>query len=276
MRLSDFLRRIAVLKRRGAKAVAPPPSEITGNRLAELRRLEERLGYPFQNPALLDRALTHKSFVHEATVPGEGRDVREDYEAMEFLGDALLGLVISDFLFRTYPDRSEGELSKLKSFLVSANQLSLLSQQLELGQFVRLSFGEEKTGGRGKKAILADLFESLIAAIYLDSSLRSAREFILEQYGSRFEKIAQETLDLKDYKSALQEQLHLLGFPEPRYRVVDEVGPDHSKQFLVEVRVKDRILARASGTSKKEAQQRAAQIAMEALEENIESTVDSQ
>lgn len=269
MRLPDFLRRILVFKRRGAKAAAPPPSEIAASRLTELRRLEEQMEYQFQNPALLERALTHKSFVHEATAASEGKYVPQDYEAMEFLGDALLGLVISDFLFRTYPDRSEGELSKLKSFLVSASQLSLLSQKLELGQFVKLSYGEEKTGGRGKKAILADLFESLIAAIYLDSSLPSATEFILEQYGSRFEKIAQEKLDLKDYKSALQEQLHLLGFPEPRYRVVNEVGPDHSKQFLVEVRVKDRILARASGASKKEAQQRAAQIAMETLEEKI-------
>lgn len=242
-------------------------SPLSKKRLNELREVEKILGYSFRSPKLLDRALTHKSFVHETSGEGEEKSCH-DYESLEFLGDSILGLLISEFLFRNYPTRPEGELSKIKSFLVSAGQLYLLSQKLGLGRFTRLSYGEEKTGGRNKKAILADLFESVTAAIYLDGGLEAARGFILSQFGSRFQKIAQEKLEFKDYKSSLQEQLHLMGYPEPRYRVVDEVGPDHNKQFVVEVRVKNRFLAKATGKSKKEAQQLAAQIAMEVLEES--------
>ena len=245
-----------------ASAVSAPPT-LSKERLSELYQLEKTLGYSFTDLTLLDRALTHRSFVHRPGVSRPEEQTSQDYESLEFLGDSILGFVISEFLFRNYPAHPEGALSRIKSFLVSREQLYLLSQELSLGQFIRLSYGEEKTGGRRKKAILADLFESLIAAIHLDGGVEPARQFILSQFKPHLQEIAREKLDFGDYKSALQEKLHLLGFSEPHYLVVDESGPDHQKQFVVEVRVKDKSLARASGKSKKEAQQHAAEIAIE-------------
>lgn len=261
---------LELLKRLRRPRVSPRGHAFTPalsrERLDQLRYVEEKLGYTFKDPALLDRALTHKSYVHEAAAPAASAELALHYESLEFLGDAILGFVISEFLFRTYPNRTEGELSKIKSFLVSTEQLFQLSQKLGLGRFIRLSYGEEKTGGRSKKAILADLFESFTAALYLDGGMEAARNFILSQYQSRLRRIEQEKLDFKDYKSNLQEQLHILGLPEPRYRVIAEQGPDHCKEFVVEVRVNGRFLARATGKSKKEAQQSAAQLAMQSLE----------
>jgi len=234
--------------------------------LKDLQELQKRLDYSFKDSALLERALTHSSFAYEMRSGLEG-DISEDYESMEFLGDAILGFLISEHLFLSHPSRSEGELSKIRSFLVSANQLASLSQELDLGAFLKLGHGEEKTGGRKKKALLADLFESLIAAIYLDGGLEPTRHFVFSRFSSRLEEIAQEQLDFQDRKSLLQEQLHARGFTEPTYRVVEELGPDHSKQFVVEVHIGDKILAQAGGKSKKEAQQRAAGKALEGLED---------
>ena len=262
----DFFRAVQGKKQHHtANSFSPTSPEValSEERLSEFQRLEKRLDYRFKNPALFERALTHKSLVYERS--GSAKKTDQHYEALEFLGDSILSFVISEFLFLTYPTCSEGELSKIRSFLVSANQISLLSKDLGLGDFLRLSHGEEKTGGRGKKAILADLFESLIAAIHLDGGLESSRHFILSQFQAHFKKIAQKELQFKDHKSTLQERLHLLGLPEPRYRIVSETGPQHEKQFLVEVQVNGKRLARAEGKSKKEAQQRAAQIAIETL-----------
>ncbi|MDA2929401.1 ribonuclease III, partial [Acidobacteria bacterium AH-259-O06] len=209
--------------------------------------------YVFTNRSLLERALTHSSFAHEARI-GLQEETPKDYEALEFLGDAILGFLIGEYLFRTHPSRTEGELSKMRSFLVSANHLASLSQKLDLGTFLRLGHGEEKTGGRKKRAILADLFESLVAAIYLDGGWEPTRRFLFSQFAASLEKIAQEKLNFQDRKSLLQEKLHDRGFPEPSYRVVDEVGPDHKKNFIIEVHVQGRFLAKASGKSKKEAE----------------------
>lgn len=250
-----------------ASTVSAPPT-LSRDRLSELYKLEKSLGYSFKDRTLLDRSLTHRSFVHRPGVFSPDEQISQDYESLEFLGDSILGFIISEFLFRNYPAHPEGVLSRIKSFLVSREQLCLLSQELELGQFILLSYGEEKTGGRRKKAILADLFESLIAAIYLDGGVGPARQFILSRFRPHLREISREKLDFGDYKSALQEKLHLLGLSEPHYLVVDESGPDHRKEFLVEVRVKDKSLARASGKSKKEAQQGAAQIAIETLPES--------
>lgn len=231
----------------------------------DLRDLEHRLGHHFTQAALLERALTHSSFAHEVGVSGQRGLPPRDYEGLEFLGDAILDFVVSEFLFRTYPSRSEGELSKMRAFLVSANHLSTISQKLDLGAFSRLSHGEEKTGGRMKKAILADLFESVVAAIHLDGGLEPARRFILKQFGPSLTRIAEKRLDFRDYKSLLQEELHKRRLPEPSYRVINEFGPDHEKEFVVELHVQDQFLARASGRSKKEAQQKAAEQAVEGL-----------
>ena len=234
--------------------------------LKDLQELQRRLDYSFKDPALLDRALTHSSFAYEMRSGLEG-EVSKDYESMEFLGDTILGFLISEHLFLSQPSRSEGELSKIRSFLVSANHLASLSQELDLGAFLRLGHGEEKTGGRKKKALLADLFESLIAAIYLDGGFEPTRRFVFSRFSSRLEEIAEEQLDFQDSKSLLQEQLHARGFTEPTYQVVEELGPDHSKKFVVEVHIEDKLLAKASGESKKEAQQRAAGKALEGLED---------
>ena len=234
-----------------------------------LKELQRRLDYSFKDQALLERALTHSSFAYEIKSGSEGK-VAEDYESMEFLGDAILGFLISEHLFLSHPSLREGELSKIRSFLVSANHLASLSQELDLGAFLRLGRGEEKTGGRKKKALLADLFESLIAAVYLDGGFEPTRRFVLSQFSSRLKEIAEEHLDFQDRKSLLQEELHSQGFTEPTYRVVEEFGPDHSKQFVIEVNIEDKLLAKASGRSKKEAQQRAAAKALEGLEDLLD------
>jgi ribonuclease-3 len=234
--------------------------------LKDLQELQKRLDYSFKDPALLERALTHSSFAYEMRSGLEG-EVSEDYESMEFLGDTILGFLISEHLFLSHPFRSEGELSKIRSFLVSANHLASLSQELDLGAFLRLGHGEEKTGGRKKKALLADLFESLIAAIYLDGGFEPTRRFVFSRFSSRLGEIAEEQLDFQDRKSLLQEELHARGFTEPTYQVVEEIGPDHSKQFVVEVHIEDKLLAQASGKSKKEAQQKAAAKALEGLDD---------
>ncbi len=232
----------------------------------DLQELETRLGYSFTDRRLLDRALTHTSFTYENKSESTG-EASQDYEALEFLGDAILGFLISDYLFKAHSSHTEGELSKIRSFLVSANQLASLSRELDLGAFLRLGHGEEKTGGRQKKALLADLFESLIAAIFLDGGLEPTRRFVLSQFRSRLDNIREEELDFQDRKSLLQERLHARGLSEPDYCVIDELGPDHEKEFVVEVYIQDKFLARAKGRSKKEAQQGAADKALGRLDE---------
>jgi len=235
--------------------------------MKQLRALEARLSYEFHDRTLLNAALTHRSFVHEQHLSDEEKAAIRDYESLEFLGDAVLGLIISEHLFRSYPSLSEGELSKMKSFLVSTTHLAKVSRNLGLGDFMRLSHGEEKTGGRSKRAILADLIESLTAALFLDGGLEAARKFILGQFDVSLKQLAEEQLEFRDNKSQLQERLHKLGFGEPEYSVVSEVGPPHRREFVVRVAVDGRSLADGEGRSKKEAQQSAARIALERLAE---------
>jgi len=254
----QFLRRIR--REKLQKELKPAP--LCGIRTPELKEIEGKLQYSFQDRELVEQALTHKSFTHES-----GNDGRLHYESLEFLGDSILGFVISEYLYLTYPNLSEGDLSKIKSQLVSARQLHLLSQNLELGQHLRISRGEERTGGRRKQALLADLFESLTAAIYLDGGLEPARRFILSQFRERFEDIVKDEMSFKDHKSTLQEKLHELGSPSPSYEIIEESGPDHRKEFLVSVSSEGQILARGTGGSKKKAEQQAAKRALESLEE---------
>jgi ribonuclease-3 len=235
---------------------------VSTSRASELKELETKLGYRFRDRSLAELALTHKSYAHEY---GNGRSL--DYESLEFLGDSILGFVISEFLYLTYPELSEGDLSKIKSQLVSAQQLHLLSRDLDLGRYLNLSRGEDRTGGRRKKALLADLFESLTAAIYLDGGIEPARSFILQQFRRRFEDIAKDELSFSDYKSALQEKLHGMGCPSPDYSVMKETGPDHQKEFLVTVSSQGAVLGQGTGKSKKAAEQNAAEHALSQLEE---------
>jgi ribonuclease-3 len=244
-------------------------TESSSHRVSETReealeRLQVRIGYSFADQAILNQALTHRSFLYDRPEAGDHLLLR-DYESLEFLGDAVLSLIISEFLYRSYPDLREGDLSKIRSHFVSARQLSRCSAELGLGEFLILSRGEEKTGGRSKRAILADLFESLLAAIYLDGGLKAAREFVLWRFNSQFQKLERQEIALRDHKSALQEHLHQSVSASPTYRVLEETGPDHRKEFRVAVISEGQVLGVGTGKSKKEAEQRAAESALEQM-----------
>ena len=217
---------------------------------------EQRIGYTFQKREMLRRALTHKSYSHEA----KELDVRHN-ETFEFLGDSVLGFVIGDMLFNHFPTLDEGALSKMKAFLVSAASLAAKARQYDMGEAILLGVGEEKTGGRRKDSLLANLFEAVIAGIYLDGGIEPARELIERFFRGDIERIDQDDLLFQDFKTALQEVAQGRGLQLPDYTVVDEVGPDHDKTFIVEVKVGS-LSARGEGSSKKEAQQQAAKTAL--------------
>jgi ribonuclease III len=237
---------------------------------AEVRRLtenlgplEERIGYQFRDIGLLEHALTHRSRAHEDASGGV-----IDNESMEFLGDAVLGFVIADLLFTRFPKHSEGYKSKVKAGIVSSASLARLAEEIDLGRFMLLGRGEEKTGGRQKHAILADGFEALIAAIYLDGGIEAAREFILSRFDPLVVAAGDQAADAsftEDWKSAFQEWLQASGRGLPVYRVAAAEGPDHRKRFDVEVLVGGVAVARAMGRSKKDAEQQAAKIALTTL-----------
>ena len=218
---------------------------------------EQRIGHTFQKRELLRRALTHKSYSHEA----KELDVRHN-ETFEFLGDSVLGFVIGDLLFQHFPQLDEGALSKMKAFLVSAPSLAAKARHYGMGDVILLGVGEEKTGGRKKDSLLANLFEAVIAAIYLDGGIEPARDLIVRSFREDIEKIDQQDLLFRDFKTALQEIAQGRGLQLPEYSVVDEVGPDHDKTFVVEVKIGN-LVTRGEGSSKKEAQQQAARHALQ-------------
>jgi len=236
-----------------------------------LRDLEDLLGYRFVDQSLIVQALTHRSFVND---PGGINSVGENLknnESLEFLGDSVLGFIISARIFQLYPDLNEGELSKIKAYLVSAANLVLLARGISLGDFIYLSRGEEKTGGRNKRAILVDAYEAIIGAIYLDGGVKAASDFIERQIHTFLQNLDIRQLTYGDFKSALQEYLHNLGRPEPVYHVVDELGPDHKKIFVIQVVIDEEVVAEASGNTKKAAQQSAARLALEKIKQSAEN-----
>ena len=239
-------------------------TEVTGGRVVPLRNefdaLELRVGYRFRDPGLLEHALTHTSRANEDVSGGV-----IDNESLEFLGDAVLGFAIADILFRRFPTRDEGWKSKVKASLVSTASLARLAERLGLGDHLLLGRGEEKTGGRRKHALLADGYEALIAAIYLDGGVDHATAFIARQFADLIAEAREPAGVVRDFKSALQERVQSGGDPLPEYIVVGETGPDHRKTFQVEVRVSGKPLADAVGRSKKEAEQEAARLALERL-----------
>ncbi len=224
----------------------------------EAEALEAALGHAFTSRELLIRALTHRSSVYERTSAAAADTAFSDNEQLEFLGDAILGFVVSDALVRAQPDFPEGKLSKLKAHLVSASHLHQVAARLKLGDYLLLGRGEEMSGGREKKALLANAIEALIAALYLDGGVEPARRFILQHVIGGTETSSAEA-PATDYKSALQELAQSLKLPQPRYAIVEERGPEHAKTFLVEVRVGRDWVSRAEGLSKKSAGQKAAQ-----------------
>ncbi len=227
---------------------------------AHLENLEEVLGHPFQNRELLERALTHKSRVYEKAA----EDPATDNEQLEFLGDAILGFLVSEALVVQHPAFPEGRLSKLKAHLVSASHLHQVALRLQLGHHLLLGRGEEMSGGREKKALLANALEALIAALYLDAGMEPVRSFVVQHIVGEGH-LPEEGVQLTDHKSALQEMAQALKLPQPRYSIVEERGPEHAKTFLVEVRLGRDWVSRAEGLSKKSAGQRAAQQILQQL-----------
>ncbi len=235
---------------------------------AEPATLELKLNYRFSNPELLRRALTHSSLANEShTAPNSPL---HDNEQLEFLGDSILGFLVSDELVRRFPECHEGELSQLKAHLVSAAHLHGVARRLDVGSYLELGRSEEMTGGRAKKTLLVDALEALIAAIYLDGGVEAARNFVAGNvldapYFGDVEAGTDIQPAITNFKSALQELAKSRKLPQPRYSIVLEKGPEHSKTFTVEVRVGKEWNGQAEGRTKKVAAQRAARSVYERL-----------
>ncbi len=243
---------------------------------AELATLEIKVAHRFSEPELLRRALTHSSLANE-TRNGSG-DPLDDNEQLEFLGDAILGFLISEALVLRYPGHREGDLSRQKAHLVSAAHLHGVARRLDLGAYLELGRSEEMSGGRAKKTLLVDGLEAVIAAIYLDGGLEAARTFVNDHVLDAPLAIDEDAgTDIQpaiaNFKSALQELAQARHLPQPRYNIVRERGPEHSKMFTVEVRVGKDHTGQADGRTKKVAAQRAARAVYERMMR--EDTVDS-
>ncbi|MEO3945151.1 ribonuclease III [Gorillibacterium sp. CAU 1737] len=229
----------------------------------DLKQLQEQLGIFFENTAILRQAFTHSSFVNENRAAGA-----KDNERLEFLGDAVLELTVSEYLYEAYPNRSEGELTKLRASIVCEPSLVVFAENLGFGQYVLLGKGEELTGGRTRPALLADVFESFIGALYLDQGLEAVKRFL----GScLYPKIATDGKpQIIDYKTRLQEHVQQHGMGSLEYRIAGERGPAHEKEFLSEVHMEGDLLGTGSGRSKKEAEQQAAREALSKLNVGLE------
>jgi ribonuclease-3 len=232
---------------------------------ASVELLEQRIGYRFQDRTLIERALTHRSWSADRPSPRE-QGGRCDNEQLEFLGDAVLGFVVSEALLKQYPTADEGQLSQWKAHLVSASYLFQCARSIQLGDYLVLGKGEERNGGRERRTLLANAFEAVIAAIYLDGGFEPARDFILTRVLMHLDDQHDlSSLELSNYKSILQEEAQSQGLPTPKYTIVETSGPEHAKVFTVEVAVGARLRSRATGSSKKTASQLAAQSLIEQL-----------
>jgi ribonuclease-3 len=228
-------------------------------RIEALRTLERRLGYRFEDIGLLDNALTHRSFVNEnSTLPCK------DNERLEFLGDAVLELTVSDILMKKFPDYAEGELSKLRASVVNEQPLAELARHFGIGECLLLGRGEEASGGRIKPSLLANAFESITAAMYLDRGFDEAAAFIRRLFEPLIETGATAAV-YRDYKTAAQEICQNLFRRVPHYTILSESGPDHDKRFETALVVGEQIISTGMGRSKKEAEQQAAKKAIEEL-----------
>ncbi len=223
-----------------------------------MKTLEEKLGYTFQNRALLENALTHSSCANES------RGKLQSNERLEFLGDSILGMVVADHLYRNHPDLPEGVLTRTRAALVCEDSLVVVAEELGLGEYLRLGKGEEAGGGRNRPSIRADAVEAVLAAVYLDGGIGSARKIIQKYILSR--EVAGLTKP-RDYKTALQELVQRESGQVLAYRLTGEEGPDHNKRFFVEVTLNGKGVGQGSGRSKKEAEQMAAKAAIELLSE---------
>ena len=228
--------------------------------LSDLNGLQGIIGIRFADQALLQEALVHRSFLNE-----NPDSLARSNERLEFLGDALLDLIVGEYLYRYFPDMDEGRLTTLRAALIKAESLAGFAQQLRLGDYLYLSHGEDDSGGRSRVGLLSDAFEALIAAIYLDSGLGVVREFLMGFIEPETARILEGGLD-RDYKSQLQEWAQREFQVTPVYRTVVERGPDHAKEFTVEVLIGDSVYGRGEGPSKQAAGRRAAQQALEEID----------
>ena len=227
-----------------------------------VKEIEEVIGVSFNEPKLLKTALTHSSYANQ-------HKDQEYNERYEFLGDAILQVCITEFLFLNYKEKSEGELTKIRSLIVCENSLYEIGKKLELGYFIRISRGEELTGGRERTSITADAVEALIAAIYLDKGLEFVKDFILGHFNEIIKRAINNDIVL-DYKTKLQEELQKSGEVSIIYELLKYEGPPHRRKFFTSVLIQDRELGRGEGYSKKESEQDAAKAALESLEEGNE------
>jgi ribonuclease III len=247
--------------------------------------LEQSLGHTFQQPQLLVKALTHSSLAYEQTLESrqaENADTprEEDNEQLEFLGDAVLGLIVAEILFRRFPELHEGEWTRLRASLVSRRHLAKVATALDIGSHLRLGRGEERGGGRKKSTLLANCVEAIIGALYLDGDLPPVQAFVNEHvvapYMTELRQAIDHGISLGDHKTALQELLQSKKTGPPAYVLKAESGPDHRKRFLVEVRVPEgggpKPLARGVGTTKKRAEQEAARRAFDKLRKRSQAT----
>ncbi len=222
-----------------------------------LLELEKKINYTFHNKELLRRALSHKSYSFE-------KGLKENYEVLEFLGDSVISLIVSEILIKRFPEKSEGELSSIRAFLVSENSLAKLAREIELGKFILLGKGEKKTGGTEKESILCDVFEAIFGAIYLDSDFETAKKVFRKTFIKSMWEIFNSRKVHKDFKSQLQEFTQRKLKVKPKYEIEKEKGPEHEKEFIVKCTVMDKTVV-ASGKSKKDAQQKAAKKMLEVL-----------
>lgn len=221
-----------------------------------MKTIEEKIGYTFQNKELLKKALTHTSYAYENNI--------ESNEKLEFLGDSILEFISSKYLYNNYPELKEGEMTKVRATVVCEKSLYEVAKMHDFSDFLYLGKSEKKMGGKERPAILADSVEAVIAAIYLDGGIEEAEKFIIESLKEDIE-IATKHVGDKDYKTVLQEKLQEHGDVKIEYELIKEEGPDHNKSFEVQVSCNGRILAKGQGRSKKEAQMKAAQKALEKL-----------
>jgi len=234
----------------------------------QLKRFQKQFGYKFKNLELLQRAMTHRSYANENNLPAESHN-----ERLEFLGDAVLELAISELLMSRYPNFTEGELSKLRAAIVNERQLAELAMQYGVGDYLLLGRGEEQTLGREKPSLLSDAYEAILGAMYLDRGYKKSRALIEKHYARLFTARTPESF-YTDYKTELQERVQGLFRTIPQYRLTKERGPDHRKTFEVEILIQNTNYGTGAGHSKKEAEQKAAQQALNRLSDTEKSASD--
>jgi ribonuclease III len=231
---------------------------VTKERKVELNLFQKHAHIRFRSLELLNLAFCHRSFINEQSETGENN------ERLEFLGDSVLGLVVAAYLYEIMPDRQEGELARVKSFVVSEESLSEIARDLKIDNFILIGKGEEYSGGRNKKALLADATEAIIGAFFLDSGYTAAEKFVLRNLVPQIEKVLQNKHH-KDFKTLLQEYVQKKFKTYPRYTLLKKIGPDHDRTFVMDVTINGRTFGSAQGKNKKEAEQNAAQIAYEQI-----------